>query len=125
MGSKTDYLENKVLDHILGVAAYTQPTIYVALFTSSPTEAGGGTEVTGGSYARQAASFGAASGGAASNSGAITFSSMPACTVVGFALMDAASGGNMLYYADFSSSQGFASGTDAEFAVGDLDITED
>ena len=51
-GSKSDYLENEILDHVLGGADYSRPaTVYIALYTAAPTDAGGGTEVTGGSYA--------------------------------------------------------------------------
>lgn len=64
MSSFSDYLENKVLDHVYRNVAYTAPTgTYLALYTVAPTDAGGGTEVTGGGYARQAITFGASSGG--------------------------------------------------------------
>jgi uncharacterized protein YaiE (UPF0345 family) len=49
----TDYLENKILDHVFGKSAYTPATQFVvALYTDFPSEAGTGTEITGGSYAR-------------------------------------------------------------------------
>jgi len=129
-GSKSDYLENKVLDHVFGKSSYTAPTIYVALFTAAPTDAGGGTEVSGGSYARvetEAADWNTASGGATSNANEITF---PEATedwgeVVAFALFDAASGGNMLYWGDLSANKTVNSGDTAKFAAGDLDVTED
>ncbi len=42
MGSKADYLENKVLEHVLKNTSYTSPvTVYCALFTVAPTDAGG------------------------------------------------------------------------------------
>ncbi|WP_377846978.1 hypothetical protein [Bosea sp. UC22_33] len=60
-GSASDYLEKKLLDHSLGVAAYTMPgTVYLALFTADPGEAGPGTEVSGNGYARQSTAFAAA-----------------------------------------------------------------
>lgn len=46
--SKSDYLENKLLDHQLGKTSYTMPTVYVGLFTAAPSDSGGGTEVSGG-----------------------------------------------------------------------------
>ena len=53
-GSFSDYLEAKVLDHVFGATAYTAPaTIYYAAFTAAPSDSGGGTECTGGSYARK------------------------------------------------------------------------
>jgi hypothetical protein len=128
-GSFSDYLENELLDHVLKVGAYTQPTnIYVALFTVAPTDAGGGTEVSGGSYARvQCNTWDAASGGASANTGAITFPQATANwgTVVAFALFDAVSGGNMLAWGDLAVSKAVDSGDTAEFAAGDLDVTLD
>ena len=54
MAGFSDYLEDKVLDHVFGGTAYTAPTtLYVALYTVAPTDTGGGTEVSGGAYARQ------------------------------------------------------------------------
>jgi hypothetical protein len=69
MAGKSDYLENKILDHVLRNTAYTSPTtVYVGLYTAAPTDAGGGTEVSGNGYAREAATFSVASGGATANS---------------------------------------------------------
>jgi hypothetical protein len=132
-GSKSDYLEQKLLDHVLGGGDYTRPaTVYVALFTAAPTDAGGGTEVTGGSYARKdvtnnATNFPAASGGAKSNGTAITFVTATGNwgTCVAFGLFDAVSGGNLLYWADLAVSKAVNSGDTASFATGDLDFTED
>jgi hypothetical protein len=70
----TDYLENKTLDHTLGTTAYAKPAaVYVGLFTTAPADAGGGTEVSGGGYARKTATFAAATGGSTSNNADITF----------------------------------------------------
>ena len=60
MAGFSDYLEDKVLDHVFGGTAYTAPaTLYVALYTVAPDDTGGGTEVTttGTAYARQTATF--------------------------------------------------------------------
>ena len=58
MAGFSDFLETKVLDHVFGGTAYTAPTtLYVALYTAAPTDSGGGTEVSGGAYARQTAAF--------------------------------------------------------------------
>jgi hypothetical protein len=129
-GSFNDYTENKVLDHIVGKTSYTMPTAYVALFTVAPTDAGGGTEVSGGSYARVAtagADWNAAASGATSNANAVTFPAATASwgTVVAFALMDASTAGNMLAWADLTTSKAIGSGDTASFAAGDLDITLD
>lgn len=132
-GSKSDYLENKVLDHVLGGGDYTRPaTVYIALYTVAPTDAGGGTEVTGGSYVRKsvtnnATNFPAAASGAKSNGTEIVFVEATASwgTAVAFGIFDAETAGNLLYWADLTTSKAIGSGDTAKFAVGDLDITED
>lgn len=126
MATFTDYLENELLDHVTGKGSYTMPTVYVALFTANPTDAGGGTEAAYGSYARvttSGATWAVASGGATSNAAAITF---PACTsgsstVTGFGGYDNSSGGNLLWYGTCSLS--VSTGITPEFAPGELDIT--
>lgn len=131
--SKSDYLEGKVLDHLLGRTTYTAPvTVYVALYTSAPTDSGGGTEVSGGSYARvavtnNATNWPAASGGSKANGTAITFPEATADwgTVVAFGLFDAAIGGNLLYWGELSQNQAVNSGSTASFAIGALTIRED
>lgn len=127
-GSFSDYLENEILDHIFTATGYTRPSTYVALYTAAPTDAGGGTEVTGGSYARvQVTAWDAASGGATANTNAITFPTASASwgTVVAFGIHDAASAGNLLAWGDLSASKAVGSGDTIEFAAGALDITLD
>ena len=100
MAALTDYLADAVRDHVLFNTAYTSPTtVYLALFTTATTEAGGGTEVTGGSYARLAITFvTGATAGLATQNGALSFTAMPACTVKAAAVMDALTVGNMLIH---------------------------
>ncbi|MFA5052749.1 MAG: hypothetical protein WC565_01725 [Parcubacteria group bacterium] len=132
-GSKSNYLELEVLDHVLGGADYSRPaTVYIALYTVAPTDAGGGTEVTGGSYARvavtnNATNWPAASGGSKSNGTAFTFTQATANwgTVVAFAILDAASAGNFLYWGDLTQNKTVDNGDTAEFAIGGITITED
>ena len=125
-GNLTNYLENKLLDHFLGTTAYTMPSpVYVALFTVAPTDTGGGTEVTGGSYARQTATFTAASGGATSNSANIDFTGMPAATTVAIALFDALTSGNMLVHGTLTTNKTTDAGDTLRIATGDLDISID
>jgi len=132
-GSKSDFLELELLDHVLGNAAYTAPAnVYVALFTVAPTDAGGGTECIGGSYARvtvanNATNWPAASAGAKSNGTAITFIEATASwgTVVAFGIFDALTVGNLLYWATLTVNKTIDSGDTANFAIGELDITED
>jgi hypothetical protein len=129
MGSKTNYLENKILDHVLKNTSYTPPaTVYLALCTSDPTETGAaGTEVSGGSYARQAAAFGSASGGTSSNSGTITFPTATGNwgTITHFAIFDASSAGNCLYYGALTTSKTINTGDVAKWNAGDLVVNED
>lgn len=133
MAGKADFLENELLDHVLGNAAYAAPaTVDVALYTAAPTDAGGGTEVSGGSYARKAVTnnatnWPAASGGAKSNGTAITFAAPTANwgTIVAFAIFESGNN-NMLYWGLITPNKTVNNGDPApSFAVGDLDITED
>lgn len=104
MSSFSDFLENKILDHVFGSVAYAAPvTFYLAAYTAAPSDAGGGTEVTGGAYARvaitnNAVNFPASAGGAKSNGTVITFPTATASwgTVTHLAIMDAASAGNQI-----------------------------
>ena len=125
-GNLTNYLENKLLDHFLGTTSYTMPSpVYVALFTVAPGDAGGGTEVTGGSYARQTAAFTAASSGATSNSANIDFTGMPAATTVAIALFDQLTSGNMLVHGTLTTNKQTDAGDTLRIATGDLDISID
>ena len=96
----SNYLENKLLDLVLRKQSYTAHDIYVGLFTSDPTDVGTGTEVSGGSYARQAVTFTSPTGGATSNTADIYFPAASAAwgTVTHFALFDAVTGGNILFH---------------------------
>lgn len=128
--SKTDYLENALLDHVTGKTAYTKPTAYVGLFTAAPSDAGGGTEVSGGSYARKVtagADWNAASGGSVANANAITFATASGSwgTVTHFGVFDASSGGNLLRWAALTANKTIGSGDVASFAAGALVMTED
>lgn len=132
-GSKSNYLELALLDEVLGGVNFAPPaTVYVALYTAAPTDAGGGTEVSGGAYARvavtnNAINWPAASGGSKSNGTVITFPTATAAwgTVVAFGISDAATAGNLLYWADLTTSKTIGSGDTASFAVGALTCTED
>ena len=128
MAGFSDYLEDKVLDHVFGGVAYTAPTThYVALYTVAPTDTGGGTEVTGGSYARQTGAF-TVSGTdptTATNSAAIEYPTATANygTVVAVGIFDALSSGNLLAYANLTTSKVVSTGDVFRFNTGDLDIT--
>lgn len=124
--AKSNYLEAKILDHVLRNTSYTSPTtVYAALMTAAPTDAGGGTEVTGGSYARQAITFAAASGGSIANSAAVNFTGLPAATITHIAVYDASTTGNLLYYGALTSTIISVSGSELDFATGNFIITEE
>jgi hypothetical protein len=119
MGGKSNYLDNKILNLIFNGAAFSPPaTLYCALFTTAPTAAGGGAEVSGGSYARVAVAanttnFPTTTNQSINNATAIVFPTATANwgTIVAAAFFDAASGGNMLYWGPLSVAQTVTSGS--------------
>ena len=145
MAALTDYLENKLIDQIFRGQAFTFPTtLHVGLLTAAPGEAGGGTEVSGGSYARvavaaslanwagtqAAASTTASTGssGTTSNNGAITFPAPTASwgSVTHFAIYDAATAGNMLFYGSLGTAKTVNNGDAApSFLASSLSIQID
>ena len=125
--SKSNYLESKIVRHVINAAAYTAPaTLYLALYTSDPTEADTGTEATGGSpaYARKSISFGTEANGTVANSNTITFNT-PNATITHWGILDASTSGNLLYYGAFDIPISTTSGGTLVVAIGDLTITED
>jgi hypothetical protein len=131
MGSFSDYLENELLDHLFGKGSYPPPTIYVALSTANPLDDGSGlAEPSGNNYARvqtAATDWNAASSGFIDNAAVIEFNEATGSwgNITHFALMDAASGGNLLVHGALSTSKSIGTGDTAEFAAGDLDISLD
>ena len=128
MSGFSDYLEDKVLEHVFGGNAFTAPsTLYVALYTVALSDTGGGTEVSGGAYARKTATFTVSGTNptTASNTAAIEYPSATANygTVVAVGVLDASSGGNLLAYSTLDSSKVVSSGDVFRFNAGDLDIT--
>lgn len=133
MGSKSNYLENEILDHVLRGETYTAPsTVYSALFTVIPSDSTGGTEVTQASsgYTRVATTFttaGATATGQSVNETSVAFATIAGgatVTIVGWGLMDAASTGNLLYWATVTSTA-LEVGDQATFPAGNITVTED
>ena len=128
MAEFSDYLENKVLDHVLRNTSYSSPTtVYVGLYTSNPTDTNSGTEVTGGSYARQALSVTTASAGVVTSSADVTF---PQCTAswgsVGFiGILDAVTSGNLLMHTALTTAKTIDSGDILKITTGNLTVTLD
>lgn len=128
MSAASDYLENKLLDHVLGNTAYSQPaSLYLGLFTASTgLEANSpSAEVAGGSYARKAASFAAASSGSAATNATITFDTATANwgTITHVAVMDAATSGNVLFWGAVTTSKTIESGDTFQVSSGNLTIS--
>lgn len=126
MSAMSDYLENKILDHVLGTTAYTAPsTVYIGLSTGSFNDDNSGTELSGSNYSRVAASFDAAASGTTDNSAAIEFAAATGSwgSVSHFGIFDAASSGNLLIHGAFTSAKTIASGDVLKIATGDLDVT--
>lgn len=143
-GPLTDFAENKIADALLrGQALGAPASFYIGLDTASCTEAGGGTEVTGGSYARVAVtsslanwagtqstgSTTASSGtsGTTSNNGAISFPTPSAGwgTVVSMRFWDAASSGNAWVCIALISNQTINTGNTVSFPAGTLTLQVD
>jgi hypothetical protein len=124
----SDFLENKLLDHVLRNTAYTQPaTVYAALYTATPSDTGGGTEVSGGAYARTAVTFGAAASGSISNSADVTF---PAATgnwgtVTHVGIFDASTAGNLLFWGALTASKTINNGDQFKFLATKLVVSLD
>ena len=127
--SKSDYLENALLNHTLRNIPYTPPaTIYVALFLSTASDSAPGTEPVGNGYVRQPVTFGAPSAGSCSNTNVITFPAASPSgygTIVAAGLFDAASGGNYLRNVQVLTPRTIQAGDAATFAAGTIVVTED
>ena len=119
--------ETTVLQWTFTNGAVTRPTAwYIGLFTAAPGEAGGGTEVSGGSYVRKAVTF-TVSGNLATNSAAVEFDVATATwgTITHVAVFDAVTGGNQIAYAALTASKTIDTGDVLRVPAGDLDITLD
>lgn len=144
MAAMSDYLENKLVDHIFRGVSFTAPTaLHVALFTAAPSDSGGGTEVTGGSYARVAlapsttnwaatnadgstTNPSSGTGGKTSNNSTITFPAPTANwgTVTHFGIFDASSGGNLLIHGALTTAKTVNNGDPApSYAAAALAVT--
>lgn len=123
MTAASDYLENEILDHILGTAAYTAPTnVYIKLHTGVPGEDGTGNPA--GEATRKVLSFAAASGGVASSNAAVTWTSVSTTeTYSHWSIWDALTVGNCLLTGALGSSVAVTAGDNFEIASGDIDIT--
>ena len=128
MAEFSNYLENKVLDHVLRNTSYTSPTtVYVGLFTTDPTDAGTGTECTGSAYARQVLSVTTASGGIVTSSADVTFPQATGSwgTITHIGLLDALTSGNLLMHTPLTTSKSIDNGDILKISSGNLTVTLD
>ena len=126
MAEMSNYLENALINATLRATTFTaQATVYVGLFTSDPTDAGSGTEVSGGSYARQSATFTAPSNGATVSNADITFPQATGNwgTVGWIGIFDSLTTGNLLYHTALDTSKTIETGDIFKIASGNLSVT--
>lgn len=126
MAEMSNFLEDALINATLRNTSYTSPaTVYVGLYTSDPTDANTGTEVSGGSYARTAVTFGAPSNGVTTNSAAVEFPQATGTwgTVGWIGILDASTSGNLLYHTALDASKTIASGDIFKIAIGSLSVT--
>ena len=122
----SNYLENALINVTLRATSYTAPTtVYVGLYTSDPTDANTGTEVSGGSYARKSATFGAPSNGVSTTSADITFDQATASwgTIAYIGILDALTSGNLLYHTALDTSKAIDTGDIFKIASASLTVT--
>ena len=125
MSEISNYLENALINVTLRATSYTAPTtIYVALYTSDPTDANTGTEVSGGSYARTSVTFAAPSNGASLSNADCTFPQATGSwgTVGWIGINDAATSGNLLYHTALDAAKTIDSGDIFKIATGNLSV---
>jgi hypothetical protein len=129
MSGASDYLENKLLDHTLRNTAYTPPAaVYLGLYSGAPTDAGGGTELSGFGYARQAITFGdPAAAGAIANTVQVAFiaNGDDWAQATHFGIFDAASGGNLLFWDPLDAPVTVGDGETLVFAPGEIEVNAD
>jgi len=126
MAEFCNYLENALINVTLRATSYTAPTtVYVALYTSDPTDADTGTECSGTSYARQSVTFSSPSNGATSNSAAVEFPQAGGSwgTITHIGIRDASTAGNLLYHTALDASKTIATGDVFRIASGSLSVT--
>lgn len=126
MAEMSNFLEDALINATLRNTSYTSPaTVYVGLYTTDPTDANTGTEVSGGSYARTAVTFAAPSNGVTTNSAAVEFPQATGSwgTVGWIGILDASTAGNLLYHTPLDASKTIAGGDIFKIATGSLSVT--
>jgi hypothetical protein len=132
LSAASNFLENKILDHVLTATAYTQPSRFLALFTGNPGETGSFTNevsTSGTAYARQAVTFAAASSGSSATNATVTFPTATAnfgtITHVAVVDSDTEGAGNVLFYGAVTTSKLIETGDTFQISSGNLTISLD
>lgn len=126
MAEMSNYLEDALINATLRNTSYSSPAVvYVGLHTADPTDDGSGTEVSGGSYARTAVTFGAPSNGVSTNSADVEFPQASGTwgTITHIGIWDASSAGDLLYHTALDASKAISSGDIFKIASGNLSVT--
>jgi hypothetical protein len=141
MSAMSDYLENKLIDHVFRAQTFAAPTaLHIGLLTAAPSDAGGGTEVSGNSYARVAltpsltnwkstnnttGAVSSGTGGNTKNAAAVTFPTPTGTwgTVSHFGIYDAATAGNLLFWGALTIAKTINQSDTVTFPVDSLSIT--
>ena len=128
MAALSDHAEALLLDWLMTNGTATRPTAwYVGLYTAAPSDSGGGTEVSGNGYARQAVTFAAATspGGTTSNTGAVSFTASGGDwgTITHIGIFDASTAGNLLWHGSMTASKVVNDGDTLQFSTGNIDLT--
>jgi 2-keto-4-pentenoate hydratase len=132
MSAASNYLENKVLDHVLTATSYTAPSVrYLAIFTGDAAanlEAGTLTNevsTSGSAYARTAVTFAAANAGTSATNATVTFPTATANwgTITHVAVMDALTSGNVLFYGAVTTPKTIENGDTFQVSSGNLTIS--
>jgi hypothetical protein len=126
MAEISNYLEDALINGTLRGTTFTAPAaVYVSLHTADPTDAGSGTEVSGGSYIRQSATFGAPSNGVSTTTADISFPQATANwgTIGWIGIWDAQTTGNLLYHTALDTSKAIDNGDIFKIASGSLTVT--
>ena len=128
MAALSDHAENLLLNYLMTADSVTRPTDwYVALYTGAPSDAGGGTELSGLGYTRQSIAFDTATGtgGTTDNSADVVFTASGGDwgTITHIGIHDAVSGGNLLWHGAMSTSKTVTDGDSLQFSAGNVDLT--
>lgn len=132
MSAFSDYLEAQLINTTLRGATYTGGSVFIALFTADPTDAGTGAELTDSGYIRQRAhttvasdGFTVPSNGSSSNTKNIIFPAIVDAqkTITHWGIFDAQTSGNLLYHSSMLNPKTLDPTDVLSFPVGSLIVT--